>query len=100
MPSLVYEESGQIVGFLGIVRRRIAIGDRRYEAAVTSQFIVDPSEAAGLVAVRLARTFWRNPVLSVADEANDAAKRIWEALGGQRAAAQPLWTRRFDPPGW
>jgi hypothetical protein len=93
LPSLVYEGAGgRIVGFLGSVRRRMAMGHRRYEAAVSSQFIVDPSAPTGLVAVHLVKAFLEGPQdLSIADEATDTARRIWEGLGGTN------WTRPLRP---
>src|SRR5687768_2377800 len=44
LPSLVYEEhDGRIIGFLGIVPRRMVMNGRQVLAAVSSQFIVDPT---------------------------------------------------------
>jgi hypothetical protein len=100
LPSLVYEETdGRIAGFVGIAPRRIVIGGRRYRAVVSSQFIVDPACPVGLVAVRLARTYLEGPQdLSIADEANDISRRIWERLGGTTARLYSLyWTRPLRP---
>jgi|SRR5688572_6102178 hypothetical protein len=100
LPSLVYEGAGgRIVGFLGSVRRRMAMGHRRYEAAVSSQFIVDPSAPTGLVAVHLVKAFLEGPQdLSIADEATDTARRIWEGLGGTNSLINSLhWTRPLRP---
>ena len=98
--SLVFEESdGRIAGFLGVVPRLVAIDGRQYPAAVSSQFIVHPSAHAGLVALRLARTYLEGPQdLSIADEANDASRRIWEGLGGSTALLLSMyWTRALRP---
>jgi hypothetical protein len=100
LPSLVYEGAGgQIAGFLGSVRRKMAIGQCRYEATVSSQFIVDPSASAGLVAVHLVKAILEGPQdLSIADEATDTARRIWEGLGGTKALIHSLyWTRPLRP---
>src|SRR6478735_12343495 len=44
LPSLVYEEGEErIVGFLGVVPRRMQMGGRRFQAAISSQFVVDPA---------------------------------------------------------
>jgi hypothetical protein len=100
LPSLVCQESGgRIVGFLGVVPRRMTMNGRRYQAAIASQFIVDPTTQVGPVAVRLAKTFLEGPQdLSISDEANDISRRIWEGLGGTTALLRSLyWTRPLRP---
>jgi hypothetical protein len=100
LPSLVYEDDDErIVGFLGVVPRRMTMNGRRYQAAISSQFVVDPATHVGLVAVRLARAFLEGPQdLSISDEANDIARKIWEGLGGTTALLRSLhWTRPLRP---
>jgi hypothetical protein len=100
LSSLVYEEAdGRITGFVGIVPRRIVLHGQRFLAAVSSQFIVDPSAHVGLVAVRLAKSFLDGPQdVSIADEANDVSRKVWEGLGGSTALFLSLyWTRLLRP---
>jgi hypothetical protein len=100
LSSLVYEESdGRIVGFVGIVRRRVALNGCRYEAAVSSQFLVAPQASTSLVAVRLLMAYVEGPQdLSIADEATESARKIWEAVGGTTLTLQSLyWTRPLRP---
>lgn len=100
LPSLVYQErDGRIAGFVGLVPRRVTINGRHFQALVSSQFIVDPMSHVGLVAVRLAKAYLEGPQdLSIADEANDVARRIWEGLGGTTALLLSLyWTRPLRP---
>ena len=100
LPSLVYEDDdGSIAGFLGVVPRRMTMNGRRIVAAVSSQFVVAPTNRAGLVALRLASTFFGGPQdLSISDEANDTSRRIWEGLGGATALWHSLyWTRPLRP---
>jgi hypothetical protein len=100
LPSLVYEDDDErIVGFLGVVPRRMTMNGRRFQAAISSQFVVDPATHVGLVAVRLARAFLEGPQdLSISDEANDIARKIWEGLGGTTALLRSLhWTRPLRP---
>jgi hypothetical protein len=100
LPSLVYEDSdGRVVGFVGIVPRRVVMNGHHYQAVVSSQFIVDPTSHVGLVAVRLARAYLEGPQdLSIADEANDVSRKIWEGLGGTTALLLSLyWTRPLRP---
>jgi hypothetical protein len=100
MSSLVCEaHDGRIAGFVGIVPRRVTLAGRHYQAAVSSQFIVDPSSHVALVALRLAKAYLEGPQdLSIADEANDVSKKIWEGLGGTTALLLSMyWTRALRP---
>lgn len=100
LPSLVYQEhDGRIVGFVGLVPRRVSIDGRHFRALVSSQFIVDPTSHVGLVALRLAKAYLEGPQdLSIADEANDVSRKIWEGLGGTTALLLSLyWTRPLRP---
>jgi len=93
------EDDGRIAGFLGIVPRRMTVDGRRYQAAVSSQFIVDPQAHVGLVALRLAKAYLAGPQdLSIADEANDVSRKLWEGLGGTTALLLSMyWTRALRP---
>jgi hypothetical protein len=77
----------------------VGIGGHRFRALVSSQFIVDPAAAPGLVALRLAKEYLAGPQdLSIADEANDVSRKIWEGLGGTTARLHSLyWTRPLRP---
>lgn len=100
LPSLVYEDDrGRIAGFLGVAPRRLVANGRRYQAAVSSQFIVEPAGQPGLVAVRLAKAFLSGPQdVSICDEATETSRRIWEGLGGAAAHFLSLhWTRPLRP---
>jgi hypothetical protein len=102
LPSLVCEDAdGRAIGFIGVSSRTIVIGGRRLRAAVSSQFVVDPAGPAGLVAVRLEKTFLDGAQdLSITDNANDASRGIWERLGGQTDRWLSLhWTRPLRPAG-
>lgn len=100
LPSLVYQENdGRIVGFVGLVPRQMAINGHHFQAVVSSQFIVDPTSHVGLVALRLAKAYLEGPQdLSIADEANDVSRKIWEGLGGTTALLLSIyWTRPLRP---
>ena len=100
LPSLVYqEEAGTICGFYGVIPRRMRMKGRPILAAVSSQFMVDPSVRNRLAAVELQRTFFAGPQdLSFTDGANDASRRIWEGLGGLTAFPYSVhWTRLLRP---
>jgi hypothetical protein len=100
LTSLVYEEAdGRISGFLGVVPRRMSIRGQQLQAAISTQFIVAPESRNALIAVQLARTFLDGPQdLSISDEADDLARKIWEGLGGTTALLQSMhWTRPLRP---
>lgn len=100
LPSLVYQEDdGRIAGFVGIVPRRVTINGHHFQAVVSSQFMVDPTSHVGLVATRLAKAYVDGPQdLSIADEANDISRKIWEGLGGTTALLHSIyWTRPLRP---
>ena len=100
LPSLVYQEdNGRIAGFLGVMPRRVTMNGHQFRAAISSQFIAAPESRVAMVAVRLAKAFLEGPQdLSISDEANDTAKRIWERLGGTASLLHSLhWTRLLRP---
>ena len=100
LSSLVYEEDGgRITGFVGVVPRRMSMNGQHLQAAISSQFVVDPPSRAGLVAVRLAKAFLDGPQdLSFSDEATDVSRKMWEGLGGTTALLHSLhWTRPLRP---
>jgi Acetyltransferase (GNAT) domain len=101
LPSLVYEESSRILGFLGVVPRRMSMHGQHLQAAISTQFVVEPGERSALVAVQLARTFFDGPQdLSISDEANNVARKLWERLGGTTAVLQSShWLRPLRPAG-
>jgi hypothetical protein len=100
LSSLVYEESdGTICGFLGVLPRPMSMNGRPIRAAVSSQFIVDPARRSTLAGVQLLKTFLSGPQeLSIADEANDVSRRLWESCGGSTALLYSLyWLHLLRP---
>jgi len=97
---LVYEDAdGSIAGFLGVVPRRMSIRGRPIQAAVSSQFIVEPGRRSTMAAVHLLKTFMAGPQdVSIADEANDTSRKLWESLGGATALLYSAhWARLLRP---
>jgi hypothetical protein len=100
IPSLVYEEDdGRVVGFLGVLPRRMSMNGERFYAALGSQFVIDPASRTAIVAVQLAKSFLEGPQdVSIADEATDVHRSIWEGLGGTTALLHSIyWTRPLRP---
>jgi len=82
--SLVHEEQdGRITGFLGVVTREFTWAGRALQAALSTQFVVDPEARRKLVGIAMMREFFRGPQdFSFTDEANAPSRKIWEMLGG------------------
>jgi len=99
-PSLVWEDSdGALAGFLGVTTRTMSMNGRTLRVAVSSQFMVDERRRSTLAAVELVKTLLSGPQdLSMADEATEPARRLWESLGGTTALLPSLsWVRVLRP---
>lgn len=98
LTSLVYERQGDIRGFLGVAPRAMRFKRSPMLAAVCSQFVVDPKER-GLAGLQMLKACFAGPQdLSIADEAGDNARKMWEWCGG--AAVLPYsvhWVRPLQP---
>jgi Acetyltransferase (GNAT) family len=99
LPSWVAEEAGTIVGFLGVLPRRMIHAERVVRVAVGCQFMVDPQKRRSLMAFELLRRFLSGPQhISIADGANKASRALWESVGGRASALHDLhWTRLLRP---
>jgi hypothetical protein len=99
MPSWVAEENERFVGFLGVLPRRMRLGNRAIHVAVSCQLMVDPDKRASFVALELLRRLLAGPQdLTVADSANDASRGLWEASGAIASALHSLhWVRLLRP---
>ena len=100
LSSLVYQDTdGAIVGFLGVMPRWMSFRGRPIQAAISSQFIVEPDRRFTLAAVQLMKAFLSGPqALSITDEANDVSRRLWDRAGGVTARLYSLyWTRLLRP---
>ncbi|MFI5235122.1 MAG: hypothetical protein ACHQXA_05370 [Gemmatimonadales bacterium] len=99
LPSLVYEDTGgSVAGFLGVVVRRFRLRGQPLRAAVATQLMVRPG-TTGLPGLHLARAFVDGPHdLAFSDTANDAARVLWERVGGVVALPYSLfWTMPLRP---
>jgi hypothetical protein len=98
--SLVYETGGgAIVGFIGIIPRRMLLHGRPIRAAASMHFMVEPGSRATLAGVQLLKTFFSGPQdLSLTDSAGALGRKIWEGLGGATALAYSInWVRLLRP---
>ena len=99
LPSWVAEDGARIAGFFGVLPRRMRFGERAVRVAVGCQLMVDPEHRRSFAALELMKRFFSGPQeLSVADGANDASRRCWEACGGLASPLHTLhWVRLLRP---
>ena len=99
MPSWVAEEQARIVGFFGVLPRRMRFHERVVRVAVGCQLMVDAEHRRSFAALELMKRFFSGPQdLSIADGANDASRRCWEACGGLTSQLHTLhWVRLLQP---
>lgn len=99
LPSLVYQEAnGRMVGFLGVLPRRMEMNGQPLRVAVGNYFMVEPERRSTLAGVELAKTFLAGPQdLSLA-EGNNFSRRVWEGLGGTTSLLYSIsWIRPLRP---
>jgi hypothetical protein len=102
LPSLAFEDrTGRVVGFLGVMPRRMLMNGRPIVMAVSHHFMVDPEHRATLAGVNLLRAFFAGRQDLSMCETNDQVRKIWVALGGTTALLPSLqWTRPLRPAGY
>jgi hypothetical protein len=94
LTSLVHlDRDGAVNGFLGVVPRPMRFEGRLLRVAVPTQLMMRPGASAGS-GMRLARAFFDGPQdLTISDAANEAARRLWERVGGTTSILHSLyWT--------
>lgn len=94
LSSLVYQnDAGKIIGFLGVVPRRMTFQEVPINVAVSFHFMVEPESRSSLAGVHLLRTFFAGPQdLSLTDGAGEVGRKVWEMVGG---VAVPLYSQRW-----
>lgn len=96
--SLVYEDHGRIVAFLGVLTRRVRINRREFLGSSASNFCVDPAHR-GMVGIQLASQYLaRSPDLAITDEIQDGAgRKVWEFCGMLSMPQSVRWTLPLAP---
>ena len=99
LPSLIYEETGQVVGFMGIIPRRMCLDGRPLRMAVACQLCVDPDRRNSLAAFHLLQEYMRGPQdVALTDGASSLVYRIWQKLGGETLPLYNLyWVKPLRP---
>jgi hypothetical protein len=99
LSSLVSEDAaGNIVGFLGIIPRRMQFQGQPIRVAVPTQIAVAP-EHRGIAGVLLLKRLLAGPQdLTLSDVVNDTMRVLWERLGGTTLALHSLqWIHALAP---
>jgi hypothetical protein len=99
LPSWVHaDDQGTIDGFIGVQPKRLRFRGRSIRAITATKLMAAPT-ATPLVASRLLRRVLAGPQqLLYSDIANDAGRRIFEALGGCTIMLYSLkWQRPLRP---
>ncbi len=99
IPSLVYEENGKIIGFIGSHVRPLQYNGKRVRAAYSGQLVSDPQGRARAAGAFLMKAYIEGPQdITMTDGATAAVAQIWTQLGGDIAHARCLrWTRILRP---
>jgi len=99
LPSLVYEDKGKIVGFLGVVPRRMSVRGEPIRVAYGSNFVVDPNSRSTLAGLHLVRALLSGEQdLSMSDSANDLSRKVQRALGLSTVLLDSIhWSRPLRP---
>jgi hypothetical protein len=99
IPSWVAVDGGRIVGFAGVLPRRMQLRTRALRVAVGCQFMVHPDARHSLIALGLIkRQLAGNQDLFFSDGSNEKAKHLWNGIGGAIPILQNLdWTRLLRP---
>jgi hypothetical protein len=99
LPSLACDgRDGRLIGFLGVLPRRMRCGDRAVTLAVTHHFMVDPAHRRTLAAVALLKAFFAGPQDLALCEPDEHVCPLWEGLGGDASLLHSMsWVRYLRP---
>jgi hypothetical protein len=88
IPSLVYVEDGEIVGFIGSNVRRMLFDGHPIRMACSAHQIAHPGVRNRAVGALLMRKYMSGPQdLTITDGATETVRRMWEGLGGRTVHA-------------
>lgn len=102
IPSLVYVEDGEILGFIGSHVRRLRFEGRAIRMAGAGPLVAHPRVRAKGVGALLWRRFLTGPQeLTITDGASDEMRQIFELIGGHMLHPTCFgWARVFRPWGF
>ena len=97
--SLVADEDGHIVGFVGAEVRRVRLGDRAMRFAWAAHSVVAPAARARAVGFALTQRLLDGPQdATLGDSASPLVEQMWLRLGARRLELKGIhWVRVFRP---
>ena len=91
---LVCVDNEQIIGFIGLIRREMRLGERQISAALCSQFMVAPERRGqGIGKALIREVFAGTHDLAFSDIPEPTTERIWLSCGG---SAAPMYRFFWD----
>jgi hypothetical protein len=99
-PSLVYENNdGKIVGFLGVIVRKMTLKGEPLDVAFGGNLVVHPDARSSFAAVRMVSAYTSGQFkLCLADSANDLGRRLLDRMGFHTIPALNIhWARPLRP---
>jgi hypothetical protein len=102
LSSLVADEDGSVIGFIGAQVRRFSFGDRELRGICASHLTVDPGKRGGAAgALLLRRLLAGEQDFTYSDTANDPMARMCVAFGGQLDQTRTCdWMILLRPGRW
>lgn len=100
IPSLAYEEkAGKIVGFLGVIPRKMSVCGQPVRVAFGGNFVVDPAARSSLAGMRLLGAYMAGGQdLSQTDSANNVSRNLLERIGFRTILPFSVhWARPLRP---
>jgi hypothetical protein len=98
--SRVYEDAqGKVVGFFGVLPRKMCLRGNPVRLAFGSNFVFDPESRVSMGAIQLVRGFMKGPQdISITDSANENSRQILRSLGFNVVPTYSmLWARPLRP---
>jgi len=96
LPPLVYRTNGRVTGFLGVVPRRMQLGQQTLRLVILHRLLVAPDVDSPMAAFQLVREALAAPQdLMIADGANDKGRKILERSG---ASVSPIYSLKWLRP--
>lgn len=97
--SLVFEGDSGIVGFLGVIRRKMSVCGQPIRVAFGGNFVVRPGARSNLAGLRLLGAYMAgDQELSQTDSANDVSRNLLERLGFRTIVPLSIhWVRPLRP---
>lgn len=98
LESIVFEDEGKIIGFLGIVARRLRLHGTVYRASVCSNFCVHPERREGIGSHLLSHYRSMDQDAAFVDEVHDRAGALFGRCGWNISSLQSIrWVMPLRP---